>query len=112
MTQPIQGNFRPPGDAVSRRASSVDTPAEAPATSGPGAAASAAPGVAVARPQTGRAASESVELSDAAERMVSDPVFDRDRVEAIKQSLREGSYPLNARRTAESFLALERWIDD
>lgn len=51
-------------------------------------------------------------LSDAAQRMVSDPVFDRDRVEAIKQSLREGSYPLNARRTAESFLALERWIDD
>lgn len=98
MTQPIQGHFRAPADL--------------PATAGAATPAGASPAAAPARTAAARPAGESVVLSDAAQRMVSDPVFDRDRVEAIKQSLREGSYPLNARRTAESFLALERWIDD
>ena len=31
--------------------------------------------------------------------------------EAIKQALRDGNYPMNARRIAESFVAIEKLID-
>jgi negative regulator of flagellin synthesis FlgM len=37
--------------------------------------------------------------------------FDRSKVEAIKQALRDGNYPLDSRRIAESFVAIERLID-
>ena len=38
------------------------------------------------------------------------PDFDRAKVEAIKTALREGSYPINPRRIAENFVALEKMI--
>jgi negative regulator of flagellin synthesis FlgM len=37
--------------------------------------------------------------------------FDRSKVEAIKLALRDGNYPLDSRRIAESFVAIERLID-
>jgi negative regulator of flagellin synthesis FlgM len=54
--------------------------------------------------------SDSLELSNVSQRVNSQPEFDRSKVEAIKQSLRNGSYPLNPRRIAESFVALEQMI--
>ena len=32
------------------------------------------------------------------------------KVEAIKQALKDGNYPLNARRIAESFVSMEKLI--
>jgi negative regulator of flagellin synthesis FlgM len=55
---------------------------------------------------------EKLELSETARRTMADPSFDRAKVEAIKAALREGTYPLDSRKIAESFVALERMIDD
>ncbi len=55
---------------------------------------------------------EQLELSPTARRSMSDPTFDRAKVDAIKAALRDGSYPLDSRKIAESFVALERLIDD
>jgi len=54
--------------------------------------------------------SDSLELSNVNQRVNNQPEFDRSKVEAIKQSLKNGSYPLNPRRIAESFVALEQMI--
>ena len=54
--------------------------------------------------------SDSLELSNVNQRVSRQPEFDRNKVEAIKQSLKNGTYPLNPRRIAESFVALEQMI--
>lgn len=51
-----------------------------------------------------------LELSEVAKRAAAEPSFDREKVEAIKQALSEGNYPINARRIAESFVAVEKLI--
>jgi negative regulator of flagellin synthesis FlgM len=38
------------------------------------------------------------------------PDYDEQRVEQIKQAIRDGNYPIDARRIAESFAALEKLI--
>ena len=38
--------------------------------------------------------------------------FDSAKVEAIKEALRNGQYPLDSRRIAESFYRIERMIQD
>ncbi len=50
-------------------------------------------------------------LSEAARSALQADTFDRSKVEAIKQALRDGNYPLDSRRIAESFVAMERLID-
>lgn len=50
-------------------------------------------------------------LSEAARSALQTDAFDRGKVEAIKQALRDGNYPLDSRRIAESFVAFERLID-
>jgi negative regulator of flagellin synthesis FlgM len=52
----------------------------------------------------------SLSLSNVAERDKEQPSFDRAKVESIKQALRDGNYPLNPRRIAESFVSLERMV--
>jgi len=49
-------------------------------------------------------------LSDIAQKAMAEPAFDRNKVEAIKQALKDGNYPLNARRIAESFVSMEKLI--
>lgn len=49
-------------------------------------------------------------LSPIAKQAMAEPAFDRDKVEAIKQAIKDGSYPLNSRRIAESFASIERLI--
>lgn len=39
-----------------------------------------------------------------------EPEFDRAKVDSIKRAIEDGQYPLNARRIAESFVALEQLI--
>jgi negative regulator of flagellin synthesis FlgM len=53
---------------------------------------------------------DTLELSEVAKRAAAEPSFDRDKVESIKQALRDGNYPMNARRIAESFVAIEKLI--
>ena len=49
-------------------------------------------------------------LSNVTQKAMAEPDFDRAKVESIKQAIAEGQYPLDPRRIAESFLALERMI--
>ena len=51
-------------------------------------------------------------LSNVSQRVKDEPDFDRAKVEAIKQAIHNGQYPLNARRIAESFVAIEQMIRD
>jgi negative regulator of flagellin synthesis FlgM len=53
---------------------------------------------------------DTVALSSVAQRAMAEPDFDRAKVEAIKQAISQGQYPLDSRRIAESFVAIERMI--
>ncbi len=61
---------------------------------------------------TGGPADDVLSLSNVTERLKAEPEIDRAKVDAIKMALQNGQYPLNARRTAESFVALEHLIRD
>ncbi len=56
------------------------------------------------------AADDKLELSQAARVSAQEPTFDRAKVDAIKQQIEQGQYPLDPRRMAENFLALEQMI--
>lgn len=53
---------------------------------------------------------DTLDLSPAARAMTSESEFDRAKVEAIKKQIEQGQYPLEPRRIAENFLALEQMI--
>ena len=53
---------------------------------------------------------DSVSLSNVTQKAMAEPDFDRAKVEAIKQAISQGQYPLDPKRIAESFLAVERMI--
>jgi negative regulator of flagellin synthesis FlgM len=48
--------------------------------------------------------------SDVAKQAMSSEPFDQAKVDAIKQAIQDGQYPLDSRRIAESFMAVERMI--
>ena len=56
--------------------------------------------------------SDEVVLTEISQKAISEPGFDAGKVEAIKQAISEGNYPLDARKIAESFSSLERLIGD
>ncbi len=64
-----------------------------------------------AKPEPDASSSDQFVLSEAAQQTLRAEVFDRVKVEAIKEALRNGQYPLDSRRIAESFQAIERLID-
>ena len=45
-------------------------------------------------------------------RINKEPEFDRAKVDAIREAMHNGQYPLDPRRIAESFLAIEQMISD
>ena len=49
-------------------------------------------------------------LSVAAQSAMAEPAFDRAKVDAIKDAIRDGNYPLDAKRIAENFVAIEQMI--
>ena len=53
---------------------------------------------------------DEVVLSPMAQKAMAEPAFDRAKVESIKQALKDGNYPLNSRRIAESFASIEKLI--
>jgi hypothetical protein len=54
----------------------------------------------------------SVGFTEVQKRLKEEPDFDRAKVDAIKDAIQNGQYPLNPRRIAESFVALEQLISD
>jgi negative regulator of flagellin synthesis FlgM len=53
---------------------------------------------------------DKVSLSNVAQKVMAQPEFDRAKVDAIKQAIKDGNYPVSPRRIAESFVALEKLI--
>jgi negative regulator of flagellin synthesis FlgM len=49
-------------------------------------------------------------LSKIAQEALQEPEFDRAKVEAIKTAIQQGQYPLDSRRIAENFVAIEKMI--
>jgi len=49
-------------------------------------------------------------LSNVAQLAKDQPAYDKAKVESIKQAIKDGQYPLDARRIAENFHALEKMI--
>ena len=103
MSDPVSNKARIASQAASRTAlEKLDNKSKA-AKSAPSPEAKAAPAPA---PQN----ADTVNLSNVTQRAKDAPDFDRAKVEAIKTALREGSYPINPRRIAENFVALEKMI--
>ena len=62
---------------------------------------------------TGRAAApatDELQLSKVAQQAMQEPEFDRAKVEAIKTAIQQGQYPMDSRRIAENFVAIEKMI--
>ena len=55
-------------------------------------------------------AQDELKLSDVAQRLMQEPEFDRAKVDAIKLAIQQGQYPLDSRRIAENFTAIEKMI--
>ena len=52
----------------------------------------------------------SITLSNVAQKVMAQPSFDRAKVDSIKNAIKDGNYPLNPKGIAESFLSLEQMI--
>lgn len=100
MTDPLSPLYRFSRSGAADRTPAPDKaePRTAPAAEPPAVKPTAGPGA------------DRVELSDVARRAMQEPAFDRAKVEAIKQALKEGQYPLDSRRIAENFMAIEQMI--
>ena len=53
---------------------------------------------------------DQLQLSDVALQAMKTDAFDRAKVDAIKSAIEKGDYPLDPRRIAESFYAIEQMI--
>lgn len=73
---------------------------------------SAPTGAGAAKPSTHAPGPDALQLSNVSARAMAEPDFDRVKVDAIKQALKEGNYPLNPRLIAESFYAIEQMISE
>jgi negative regulator of flagellin synthesis FlgM len=55
---------------------------------------------------------DEVKLSAVAQKSMQEPEFDRAKVEAIKLAIQQGQYPIDSRRIAENFMAIEKMIKE
>ena len=55
---------------------------------------------------------DQLHLSNVSKRVSEEPGFDRVKVDSIKKAIEEGNYPLDPRRIAESFHAIEQMISE
>ena len=62
------------------------------------------------KPSVAKPGPDMLILSDVAKKAMNEPGFDRAKVESIKKAIQEGQYPLDSRRIAENFVAIERMI--
>jgi negative regulator of flagellin synthesis FlgM len=64
------------------------------------------------KPSVAKPGPDMLILSDVAKKAMVEPAFDRAKVDSIKKAIQDGQYPLDPRRIAESFVAIERMIRD
>jgi len=111
MTDPIYNKpLRGPGDLLQRAvvdktdkkapAGQVQTQAQQTADAATPARSAHAPGP------------DELLLSNVAGRAQAEPAYNKAKVESIKKAIQDGQYPLDPRRIAESFHALEKLIRD
>ena len=63
------------------------------------------------KPETKTAAGgDKIDFSAEAARLIAEPGFDAAKVATIKQAIASGNYPLDPKRIAENFVALESMI--
>jgi len=67
-----------------------------------------ATGGAVAKPAGMQ--TDELQLSEVAQKAMQEPEFDRAKVDAIKSAIQQGNYPVDSRRIAENFVAIEKMI--
>jgi len=106
MTDPV-GNLGRRAQSDPSVRSAIDKAAPKPAASD-----SAHAGAAAAKPSAHAPGPDALQLSNVSARAMAEPDFDRVKVDAIKQALKEGNYPLNPRLIAESFYAIEQMISE
>jgi negative regulator of flagellin synthesis FlgM len=107
MNDGIYNNVRRPASDVSRGATGkADNKVAAGLLNGatPGASDMAA----ASKPKS--AGADQLHLSNVSKRMDEQPSFDRVKVDSIKKAIEDGNYPLDPRRIAESFHAIEQMI--
>jgi negative regulator of flagellin synthesis FlgM len=110
MTDAINPLSRPaPSDILARKA--LDKLAQS-ATAAPTAGAPVLPEMEVVASKAAAAAkgADVAGFNEIKARLKQAPDFDRSKVDAIKQAIANGQYPLNPRRIAESFVGLEQMI--
>ncbi len=62
------------------------------------------------KPSVAKPGPDMLILSDVAKKAMAEPTFDRTKVDSIKKAIQNGQYPLDPRRIAESFMAVEQMI--
>ena len=62
------------------------------------------------KPSVAKPGPDMLILSDVAKKAMTEPTFDRTKVDSIKKAIQNGQYPLDPRRIAESFMAIEQMI--
>jgi negative regulator of flagellin synthesis FlgM len=53
-----------------------------------------------------------INLSNVAQKALAQPGFDRAKVDAIKQAIKNGSYAIDPRRIAKSFMSMEQALPE
>jgi len=106
MTDGINNNIkRPQSDSGSRSAAKTDS------KSALGLLPAASPTDA-STVKAKSAGADQLQLSNVDQRLAEEPGFDRVKVDSIKKAIEEGNYPLDPRRIAESFHAIEQMISE
>jgi negative regulator of flagellin synthesis FlgM len=110
MTDPISPSPRPiPADNGARKSADKAGRSEKSASLA-NTAPAATPGVTPSAPAASTDSADEINLRKVVQRMHEEPNFDRKKVDSIRQAIRDGQYPLDPRRIAESFLAIEQMI--
>jgi len=108
MTDGIYNNVRRPAPETSARSSA----GKAKATPGLLTTESAVADAAATSVKAKTGGPDQLHLSNVAKRVASEPSFDSVKVASIKQAIQDGQYPLDPRRIAESFHAIEQMISE
>jgi len=106
MTDGIYNNIRRPAPDASARSSAGKTKLASGLLSSESAVADTT--AVAAKAKTG--GPDQLHLSNVSKRLSDEPSFDSVKVASIKQAIQDGQYPLDPRRIAESFHAIEQMI--
>ena len=110
MTDPISQSPRPIPAYAGARKSADKTGGSEKSASLANTAPAATPGVTQTVPNAHADSADEINLRKVAQRMHEEPNFDRKKVDSIRQAIQDGKYPLDPRRIAESFWAIEQMI--